>query len=98
MSDGDWDGDYDWGDNWFPGAGMAIAGATAAIVGSYYNALPYGCSNYYYHASPYYSCGGAWYQPQYEGDDVTYIVVEAPQGDPDPGAPTVVQQMNIPPQ
>ena len=24
--------------------------------------------------------GGAWYQPMYEGDDVTYVVVEAPAG------------------
>ena len=61
-----------------------------------YYALPPGCASYYYGGYPYYGCGGAWYQPHYEGSDVTYVVVEAPQGDPDPGPPStevVVQQM-----
>jgi hypothetical protein len=37
--------------------------------------LPYGCSPYH---SYYYSCGGVYYQPQYVGDEVTYVVVENP--------------------
>jgi hypothetical protein len=39
--------------------------------------------NYYYGGNPYYGCGGAWYQPQYEGDNITYVVVEQPSGEPD---------------
>jgi len=60
-----------------------------AIVGSYAYALPYGCNSYYYGGFPYYGCGGAWYQPYYEGDDITYVVVDEPQGQPDPGPPAV---------
>jgi len=50
-------------------------------------ALPYGCSttrmlygvNYYY-------CGGIWYQPQYQGTTVVYVVHEV-----EPGADTNVE-------
>jgi hypothetical protein len=27
----------------------------------------------------YYHCGSTWYQPAYQGDQVTYIVVNPPQ-------------------
>ena len=27
----------------------------------------------------YYQCGSTWYQPQYAGSDVQYVVVNAPQ-------------------
>jgi len=93
---GNWDNDYGWGDNWFPGAGLAVGMATAAIVGSYYPYLPGGCSPYYYGGSPYYGCGGAWYAPQYQGDDITYVVVEQPQGNPDPGAPPPLPPQPMP--
>jgi hypothetical protein len=87
--DNDWGGDWDgWGD--YPlGAGIAIgavAGMTAAAVyGSAYYALPGGCSPYPYHTYTYYNCGGAYYQPQYEGDTVVYVTV------PDPATVTVQQ-------
>jgi hypothetical protein len=82
---GDWDG---WGD--YPiGAGIAIgataAWATAAMYGSAYYALPPGCSPYPYHTYTYYNCGGAYYQPQYEGDTVVYVST------PDPSTVTVQQ-------
>jgi hypothetical protein len=54
-------------------AGVAL---TAAAVGSVAYSLPAGCSPYY----GYYSCGGVYYQPQYEGDNVTYLVVPGPEG------------------
>jgi hypothetical protein len=91
--DNDWGGDWDgWGD--YPiGAGIAIgataAWATAAMYGSAYYALPGGCSPYPYHTYTYYNCGGAYYQPQYEGDTVVYVTV------PDPAtasSTTVIQQ------
>jgi len=80
---GGWNG---WGD--YPiGAGIAIgavAGLAAAAYGSAYYALPpTGCSPYPYSSYTYYSCGGAWYQPQYEGDTVVYVTV------PDPTTVTV---------
>ena len=84
--DNDWGGDWNgWGD--YPiGAGIAIgavAGMTAMAYGSAYYALPGGCSPYPYRTYTYYNCGGAYYQPQYEGDTVVYVTV------PDPATVTV---------
>ena len=31
-----------------------------------------------YHSYTYYNCGGAYYQPQYEGDTVVYVSVPDP--------------------
>ncbi len=87
-NNGNWGGDWNgWGD--YPiGAGIAIgamAGMAAVAYGSAYYALPGGCSPYPYRAYTYYSCGGAYYQPQYEGDTVVYVSV------PDPATVTVQQ-------
>jgi hypothetical protein len=84
--DNDWGGDWNgWGD--YPiGAGLAIgavAGMTAMAYGSAFYALPGGCSPYPYRTYTYYNCGGAYYQPQYEGDTVVYVTV------PDPTTVTV---------
>jgi len=86
VDGGNWGGNWNgWGD--YPiGAGIAIgavAGMTAMAYGSAYYALPGGCSPYPYHSYTYYSCGGAYYQPQYEGDTVVYVTV------PDPTTVTV---------
>jgi hypothetical protein len=71
---------YGWND--YPvGAGLAIgmvAGVTAAAIGSRYYALPPACAPYPYHGYTYYSCGGVWYQPSYQGDTVVYVVVAKP--------------------
>ena len=88
-NNGNWGGDWNgWGD--YPiGAGIAIgamAGMAAVAYGSAYYALPGGCSPYPYRAYTYYSCGGAYYQPQYEGDTVVYVSV------PDPATVTVQQR------
>lgn len=56
----------------------AVAGMTAAAIGSSYYALPPGCPPYPYGGYTYYSCGGAYYQPQYEGDTVVYVTVPDP--------------------
>ena len=80
--DNDWGGDWNgWGD--YPlAAGIAIgataAWATAVAYGSAYYALPPACSPYPYRTYTYYSCGGAYYQPQYEGDTVVYVSVPDP--------------------
>lgn len=62
---------------------------TAAAIGSMYYHLPPSCS--YYSAYSYYNCGGAWYQPSYQGDDVTYVVVEAPEGYEEDSTTVVVE-------
>ena len=36
--------------------------------------LPPNCAPY----NAYYQCGNVWYQPQYQGSTVTYVVVNAP--------------------
>lgn len=61
----------------------AVAGAAAAI-GSYYYALPPDCPPYYWSDLTYYSCGGSWYQPQYEGDTVVYVTVPDPSNGQQP--------------
>jgi hypothetical protein len=56
----------------------AVAGLTAAAIGSRYYALPTGCGPYPYGGFTYYSCGNAWYKPTYQGDTVVYVVVNKP--------------------
>jgi hypothetical protein len=57
---------------------------TAAAIGSAYYALPPGCAPYGYYGYSYYNCGGAYYQPQYEGDTVVYVTVPDPATNPAP--------------
>jgi len=54
----------------------AIAGATAAAVGSYYYALPSsGCAMVTRGGIGYYQCGSAYYQQSMNGDQVVYVSV-----------------------
>ena len=54
----------------------AIAGATAAAVGSYYYALPAtGCAMVTRGGVGYYQCGSAYYQQSMNGDQVVYVSV-----------------------
>jgi hypothetical protein len=62
--------------------GAVAAGVVAgAVVGSAIaaSALPPACSAVLVNGVTYQSCGGAWYQPQYAGSQVTYIVVNPPR-------------------
>lgn len=71
----DWDDDYPWG------AGLAIGAAaavTAAAVGSVVYTLPPSCSDVYVNGVWYNECSGTYYQPQFEGTNTTYIVVDDP--------------------
>ncbi|MSQ99560.1 MAG: hypothetical protein EXR85_09755 [Xanthomonadales bacterium] len=74
-------GGYYGGDYYPAAAGLAVGvavGVAAAAIGSQAYSLPEGCSTYNYDG-PYYQCGNVWYQPQYQGSDVTYVVVNQPQ-------------------
>ena len=53
--------------------------ATAAVVGSLVYSLPPSCHNVMVSGLTYHQCGSAWYQPQYSGTQVTYVVVNSPQ-------------------
>lgn len=82
--DVDHDNGWGWGDgDYHPvAAGMAFgtaAAVTSAVVnGARYSSLPPACAPYPYSGLTYYSCGGVYYAPQYEGDNVVYVVVDRP--------------------
>jgi hypothetical protein len=73
---------YGWDDHYHPiAAGVAIgatAAVTSAVVGSMLYTLPPACNPYPYASMTFYSCGGVYYQPQYQGSTVTYVVVDRP--------------------
>jgi hypothetical protein len=78
----DVDHHYGYGGAYYrPGYGAGVvAGAAvgAAIVGSYYRALPANCVTVYRATVSYYQCGSAWYKPVYAGTTVQYVVVVKP--------------------
>jgi hypothetical protein len=69
-------GGYDrWGHPIATGVAIgATAAVTSAAIGSMVNTLPSGCIA----SGPYQNCGGTYYQPQYQGSSVTYVVVSPP--------------------
>jgi len=75
--------DNDWDDHYHPiataAAVTATVAVTAAVVGSIVNTIPPSCSNVMIGNMLYYQCGSSWYQPQYVGTSVTYIVVPPPR-------------------
>jgi hypothetical protein len=73
---GGYGGGYDhWGHPIATGAAIgATAAITSAAIGSMVNTLPSGCVA----SGPYQNCGGTYYQPQYQGSSVTYVVVNPP--------------------
>jgi hypothetical protein len=57
----------------------AAATVTAAAIGSIVYSLPRSCSAVVVNGFTYQNCSGTWYQPQYAGSQVTYVVVNPPQ-------------------
>lgn len=57
--------------------GVAI-GVTAAVIGSVVYSLPSGCTTVIRAGISYRQCGSTWYEPRYSGNNVTYVVIEAP--------------------
>jgi hypothetical protein len=57
----------------------AAAVTTAAVVGSAVNSLPPSCQAVSVNGYTYQQCGSTWYQPQFAGSNVTYIVVNPPR-------------------
>lgn len=74
--------DVDVDRNWHPVATAAVATAavatTAAVIGSVTRTLPPACVPVQAGAVVYQQCGGVYYQPQYVGTAVQYVVVPAP--------------------
>lgn len=57
----------------------AAVSVTAAAIGTIVHSLPPACSVVVVNGITYQNCGGAWYQPQYAGTQITYVVVNPPQ-------------------
>ena len=73
--DNDW-GDGDLDDN--PLARAAIITGTVAAIGSIVRQPPANCVPVVHHDITYQQCGSTWYQPQYSGTSVQYVVVSPP--------------------
>jgi uncharacterized alkaline shock family protein YloU len=58
------------------GATMAV---TSAVIGSMVYTLPPACSTVVVNGIAYSQCGGVWYQPQYMGSTVQYVVINPPR-------------------
>jgi hypothetical protein len=81
-SDLDFDLDYDVDAHWHPAARAAAStvGATkASTIGSIAFMLPPSCASTQVNSLSYYQCGSIWYQPQFAGTTVTYVVVASPR-------------------
>ena len=57
----------------------AAAVTTAAVVGSVVHTLPPSCQTVSVNGFTYQQCGSTWYQPQFSGSTVNYIVVNPPR-------------------
>ncbi|MBO9709541.1 MAG: hypothetical protein J7521_15145 [Caulobacter sp.] len=51
---------------------------TSAAIGGTVTTLPSNCVTVFRGDLTYFQCGSVWYQPQYVGSGVTYVVVNAP--------------------
>ena len=56
----------------------AAVSVTAAAIGSIVYSIPPSCSQVVVNGIAYQQCGSTWYQPQYAGTTVQYVVVNAP--------------------
>jgi len=78
--DVDVDNGWDWGGHpvargaaWATGAAL-----TAAAIGSVVHTLPPSCSTVVVGGVSYQQCGSTWYEPQFAGTSVSYVVVQQP--------------------
>ena len=78
--DDDWDDWDDWDHHPFAVASAVTAGVvvTNAVIGSIVREVPAQCVPVNVNGITYQQCGGTWYQPQYVGTTVQYVVVPPP--------------------
>jgi len=69
---------HGWDDDYHPIATAAAVAVTAAVIGSVVRTVPANCVPVNYGGIVYQQCGSSWYQPQYVGSSVQYVVVVAP--------------------
>lgn len=64
----------------YPGGGVAAGMAIGStMTAASFNAQKSSCSMLVVNGTSYYQCGSTWYQPSYQGGNVTYIVVSPPK-------------------
>ncbi|OBZ23369.1 hypothetical protein BK647_10905 [Pseudomonas protegens] len=72
----------DHGDDWYhPWGAAAVIGATTAAafaIGTQVDSVPPDCVSVVASGVAYQHCGNTWYQPQYIGGSLRYVVVAAP--------------------
>jgi len=80
--DVDVDVDRHWDNDYHPVARAAAVttavAVTAAAIGSIAYSIPPSCVPVNVNGATYQQCGSTWYQPQYAGTSVQYVVVAAP--------------------
>ncbi|MBB5190873.1 hypothetical protein HNQ50_001596 [Silvimonas terrae] len=76
---------YGYDDHYHPVATAAAVTATVAVTSAVVGAIltpsqmpTSGCVQVMRGNTAYMQCGSTWYQPQYQGSNVTYVVVNAP--------------------
>ena len=75
----DVDNGWDWGHPVARGAAFAAGAAlTSAAIGSVVYSLPPSCSTIVVGGVSYQQCGSTWYEPQFSGTSVNYVVVQEP--------------------
>ena len=81
--DRNYDLDVDVDNNWHPvarGAAWAAGAAiTTAAIGSVAYSLPPSCTTVVVGGVSYQQCGSSWYEPEFSGTSVSYVVVAAPR-------------------
>ncbi|AYC33237.1 hypothetical protein D3880_13160 [Pseudomonas cavernae] len=60
-------------------ASVVVGATTALVIGSVVNSVPANCVPVLVNGVTYQQCGSTWYQPQYIGTQVQYVVVAAPR-------------------
>jgi len=65
-------------DDYHPVATGAAIGAAAAVTAAAIGSVAYSIPSNCVYVNAYYQCGSTWYQPQYAGSNVQYVVVNPP--------------------
>ncbi|MEN0108074.1 MAG: hypothetical protein AAGC84_16840 [Pseudomonas sp.] len=72
---------YHYHDGWYDPvvAGVVIGTTTALAIGAVVSSVPSNCVPVLVGGLTYQQCGSTWYQPQYVGTTLQYVVVPPPR-------------------
>lgn len=71
---------YHYHDGWYDPvvAGVVVGATTAVVIGAVVHSVPANCVPVLVRGLTYQQCGSTWYQPQYVGTVLQYVVVPPP--------------------